>query len=149
MMKHVNNGRCPKCHEIIHRYSGFHEELLAWFMDLQERHPEAHVSCAGRGEIEQEGHYQVGRSKAHFGESAHNYNCALDLFEMWGNPKHIYENEWFQAVIRPEIEKHQWLNWYGSKDAKFKELPHVEVRNWRELRDQGLIHLVEDYDDAA
>lgn len=144
-MKHLNSGHCDKCHAIIVRYPGFYEPLIEWFLDFQMRHPEAHVSCAGRGRLDQEAFYHRGVSQAKYGESAHNYNAALDFFEMTGDMRSIYEESWFASVLRPNVPS--WLEWYGEKDSEYPELPHVEVRNWRKLVDMGLLTLVEPIDD--
>lgn len=109
-------------------------------MLFQAKHPEAHISCAGRGLVEQEEKKAEGRSKASYGKSAHNYNCAIDLFIQLPG-KDIYDNDWFQKVLAPEIPFH--LHWYGSPHSKFFELPHIEFRNWRELAARKEIALVE------
>lgn len=139
-MKHQNNGKCPKCLDIINKYPDFNKELKSWFVLLQAKHPEAHVSCAGRGKADQEAAFTAKASKARYGQSAHNYNCALDLFVIL--PKtDLYDKKWFNTVIEPAIPYS--LNWYGAKGSKFFELPHVEVRDWRRLVAQNLAALVE------
>jgi hypothetical protein len=140
-MKHENSGHCPKCQEILDRYSGFNEDLREWFEDFQEEYPEAHVSCAGRGRDEQEAAFKSGASRAHFGESAHNWNCAMDLFALIPQANTIYPREWFNNILAPALP--DWIEWYGSKGAEFFELPHIEVKGWRELRKQMKVHLVE------
>lgn len=97
---------------------------------FQAAHPEAHISCAGRGAAEQEAKRSEGKSRAAFGKSAHNYNCAVDLFVQLPK-KDIYDVEWFNKVLAPEIPYH--LKWYGRTDSDFFELPHVELRDWRKL----------------
>lgn len=145
-MKHQNNGKCPKCQEIFDRYPGFYQPLRDWFEKLQVEHPEAHISCAGRGEIEQEDAFILGRTRARFGQSAHNYNCAIDIFVMQKG-LNIYDRDWFNSVIAPRITAE--LEWYGAPRAKFFELPHVQLRGWKKLKDEGVVHIVEDYDDVA
>jgi hypothetical protein len=141
-LKHENNGKCEKCLEIINRYPNPHAELVSWFKEFQVTHPEAHVSCAGRGRDDQEALYLRKASKARWGESAHNYNAALDLFETGGaDVKDIYEPKWFKEVLKPALP--YWVKWYGEPGSKFFELPHIEVADWRELRMKGQIGLVE------
>lgn len=140
-MKHANNGNCPKCGEIFNRYPGFHKLLRAWFSAFQSRHPEAHISCAGRGRLDQEAAVINRTSRAHYGDSAHNYNAAIDLFEVTSGDPNIYRRDWFEQVLKPEIET--WLNWYGAEGSQFYELPHVELRDWRELKTTGVLTLVE------
>jgi hypothetical protein len=142
MAKHSNNGNCQRCLEIIDRYPDFNKDLKQWFKTLQKEHPEAHISCAGRGKQDQEEAVIRKASKAHFGQSAHNYNAALDFFELAGkSSKDIYEREWFESVLAPEIP--DWIEWYGKPGAKFPELPHVELKGWRQLASKGILKLVE------
>jgi hypothetical protein len=140
-MSHQNNGNCPKCAEIFNRFPNVNHEIRSWFESFQAKHPEAHISGAGRGKAEQEQKVREGKSRAHWGASAHNYNCAVDIFEMSGKPKDIYEEHWFQTVLKPNLTSN--LKWYGEPGSSFYELPHVELRAWRELKAKGLIKLVE------
>lgn len=141
-MKHLDNGHCPRCVEIINRYKGFHQPMYQWFFDFQLKHPEAHVSEAGRGEIDQEAAFNRRASKARWMQSAHNYNCALDIFETGNDRRLIYETNWFRTVLANNIPK--WITWYGAPGAKFPELPHVELKGWRELAKKGSLWLVEE-----
>lgn len=140
-MRHVNSGNCPKCEEIFARFPGFHSGLKKWFKELQVRVPSAHISCAGRGEVEQEAARLRGASRASFGKSAHNWNAAIDLFEMQGDSADLYELPWFKENIAPHIP--DTLQWYGETGASFYELPHIEVRGWHELAKNGLLKIVE------
>lgn len=139
-VRHTNNGKCPKCQEILDAYPGFYQPLRDWFEAFQLKHPEAHISEAGRGRVEQEMCFMKGTSLAHYEESGHNWNCALDLFEMMGDLKNIYEKEWFDKILAAAItDDIQWgWRWKG-----FKERPHVEWKNWKELADKGILKLVE------
>ncbi len=139
--KHLNNGECPHCALIIKRYVGFYYPLWEWFKAFQKAHPEAHTSCAGRGHLDQENAFIRKVSKAHYGESAHNYNAALDLFELNGDNSNIYDREWFTKVLEPNLEP--WMSWYGRPKSKYYELPHVEVAEWRTLVKVGAISLVD------
>ncbi|MFA7333638.1 MAG: hypothetical protein WC130_05000 [Kiritimatiellia bacterium] len=141
MYKHKNDGQCLKCLSIIQRYSGFHFGLFKWFQALQLKHPEAHISCAGRGRQDQEEVFHRGASRARFGESAHNYNAALDLFKNQGND--LYDRSWFQLVVAPAIRGTDF-EWYGSPGAAFPELPHVQVKAWRALADNDQLTKVEE-----
>lgn len=137
---HQNTGCCLSCGKIFNAYPGFDVHLRNWFYDLQSDHPEAHVSCAGRGKISQEALFQRKASNAHYGESSHNFNVALDLFRLLDG-KYDLSKEWFQTVIKPRLLKE--FKWYGEDEAIFYELPHVEISNWRELAKSKLIFLVE------
>lgn len=142
-MKHANNGACDRCLLIFNKYPNFHEGLKSWFLDLQSKHPEAHISCAGRGHDEQEELFLKKATRARYGESAHNWNVAIDVFEMGGDATQIYERVWFRDVLAPLLPK--WLCWYGSPNAPFYELPHIEVDDWRKLRSEFKLRLVEPY----
>lgn len=140
-MKHSNSGNCEMCQAILTRYPMV-PKLYEWFKHFQSIHPEAHVSCAGRGQLDQEACFMKKASRAHYGQSAHNYGAALDIFEMAGeSPTNIYENKWFYGVVQPALDSS--LVWYGAPGAKFYELPHIELANWRELVAQGRLKLVE------
>lgn len=123
------------------RFPGVFPALRVWFDNLQESHPEAHISCAGRGEIEQEAVLRKGASRAPWKKSAHNWNAAVDIFEMSGDRSNIYERAWFEKIVAPRIP--DFLVWYGAPGAPFPELPHVEIKGWRELAAQGKLKLVE------
>lgn len=143
-MRHVNSGACQKCFDIMSKYPGFYEPLGKWFFDFQKAQPEAHISCAGRGREEQETLFQSRRSRAHYGESAHNWNAALDIWENSGDIARIYEKLWFIDILQPALPS--WIEWYGRPGAAFQELPHVQPANWKRLRDTGLLALVEPMD---
>lgn len=128
-MKHDNSGQCAKCKEIIDRFPGFDPRLRTWFETMQLVHPETHTSCAGRNETEQEALYARRASRARWGESAHNYNMALDLFVTLPGSTDIYDENWFYTILKPNIP--DWIVWYGAPGSVFYELPHVEIRNWR------------------
>lgn len=140
MSKHQNNGSCPQCLKILNRYKDPHPRLLTWFLQFQKNHPEAHCSCAGRGEIDQEAAFIRKASKARWLQSAHNYNAALDLFEMSGKPD-IYEKGWFDTVLAPNLP--DFLEWYGRPGAPFYELPHVEIKKWKQLVSASILEPVE------
>lgn len=146
-MKHTNNGACQRCDQIFKRYPGFHAGLWAWFTAFQKVNPEAHISCAGRGRDDQEAAKIRGASRASFGESAHNYNAAIDIFEMKDDLAQIYEKDWFIKTVRPVISKAPWLKWYGRtvgtvEQDEFFELPHIEVADWREFAKQKNLTLI-------
>lgn len=140
-MRHENSGNCPQCEKIFNRYPGFHSGLKKWFKDLQAKVPTAHISCAGRGQQDQEECVRRGASRAHWSKSAHNWNCAIDLFEMDGKIGDLYERPWFEAHVAGQVPSE--LEWYGAPGASFPELPHIELRGWRELAHTGKVKLVE------
>lgn len=141
MPSHRNRNHCEKCQEILDEYPGVHKGLLQWFELLRRAHPEAHISCAGRGMEEQLNLRSLNRSRADWGESAHNWNTALDLFVLLPGSKEIYNLEWFNAVIGPRTT--EGIEWYGAPGSQFWELPHIEVANWPLLVMEGKLDLVE------
>lgn len=138
---HANNGNCLKCEWVFSRYPGFYQPLKDWFKSFQSRHQEAHISCAGRGELDQEAAVINKVSRAHWGESAHNYNAAIDLFELRDGSTNIYERDWFENILKPELQP--FLNWYGAPGSPYNELPHVELKDWRNLVRVGALSLVD------
>src|SRR6266850_2662917 len=138
-MKHENSGFCEKCLSIINRYPGFNEALMRWFFSLQKKHPEAHISCAGRGEQDQEALFLKQATRAHWTHSAHNYNAALDLFDMTGTKDGIYSRVWFRDIMSPCLEP--WIEWYGAPNAQFYELPHIQLRDWKDQVSSGYLKL--------
>jgi hypothetical protein len=140
-MKHTNDGKCKKCLEIIYKFPNPYQRAVLWFVDLQSRHHEAHVSEWGRGEDSQEALFLRGASRAKWKKSAHNWNAAFDIFEMGGDPKNIYESSFYKEVLKPNLPT--WLKWYGEPGSPFFELPHVEVATWKEMAASGELKLVE------
>jgi len=140
MSKHENNGNCPKCNELFEKYPGFDMSMRQWFADVQGVVPEAHISDAGRGRDDQEAYFQRGASKAHFGQSAHNYNAAIDVFEI-RNGKATWDKAWYNSKIAPKLNSS--LVWYGKPGSKFFELPHIELKGWKEMAQEGALGLVD------
>lgn len=95
------------------------------------------MSEAGRGKVRQELLYSSGASKAHYGESAHNYNCAVDTFFLI-NGKLSYDKLLYTKIKIPDT-----IYWYGGPYAVFYERPHFEVKDWKDLKNSGSIKLVE------
>lgn len=139
-MKHENSGACKKCVEIIYRFPNPHKDLVLWFISLQAKHPSVHVACFGRGKVEQEEAYHRGASRAHFGQSAHNYNAACDLWILSDEGKYTLPADWFREVLAPALPA--WITWGGTWKS-FRELPHVELIDWRERVKRGELKAVE------
>lgn len=155
---HSNNGKCDGCQTIFNKYPRFISDLESWFKYIQASNPDAHISDAGRGRVMQEEYFSMvpQRSKAHYGQSPHNYNAAIDIFQNKSDqviPNHFntyYDRNWFLQVVNKNLTPE--LRWLGdedewqkhlNKESNFFELPHVEIKSWRLLRDQKIIKLVE------
>lgn len=134
-MKHENGTFCLKCNEIIERYPSINQEVERFFWDLKSRFPELHAAEFGRDKINQELMFERGASRAHFGQSAHNYNAAVDVFfQVYGN----YNTDIKRFLdLEPFIP--ETIEWYGREGSKFYERPHFELKNWREMVEQGLL----------
>lgn len=140
MNKHVNNGNCEKCDDLFALFPGFHPGLQQWFKAFQKKNSDGHISCAGRGSVDQEAAFTAGTSKAHWGQSSHNYNLALDIFRLTLNGA-SWDRPWFRDRVGTAVFSHNatpdkqfTIDWYGKPGAKFPELPHCEVENWKGLQ---------------
>lgn len=138
--KHLNNGSCEKCETIINAYPGFNSILYTWFKGFQRLKPEAHIAYAGRGKADQEQAYNTGHSKAHFGQSAHNYNMALDLFKLTLEGA-SWDAEWYKQAVAPHVALNHALKWGGTFKS-IVDLPHVEIDGWEDLVKTGKAKLV-------
>jgi peptidoglycan L-alanyl-D-glutamate endopeptidase CwlK len=96
-----------------------------------------------RGRAAQELAFRQGNSKAHFGDSAHNYlpAIAVDICPYpidWDNTKAFVKLQF--EVIKPLAKKlnipiRQGLDWNMNgkvTDEKFRDYPHIELHPWRE-----------------
>ncbi len=139
-MSHENNGDCIACTNILDKYPGFSQELTVWFYELQIAHPELHVSCGGRGRIDQEALFERGATRAHWLQSAHNFNLALDVFFLIDGQYNLDQSR-FDAIIAPALNPK--LEWYGAPGSVFYERPHIEIKNFKDLVSQGIAKPVE------
>jgi hypothetical protein len=140
MPKHENNGACLKCLEIKNKYPNFHEPLWDWFVGVQKSVQDFHISCAGRGEDDQEALFYKLATKAHWTKSAHNWGCALDTFFLVPGSNVLWPRGKYDS-LKNMGRIPAWLQWYGEPGCTFPELPHFEVRNWRSMRDLNQLTL--------
>ncbi len=141
-MSHVNEENCPRCEEVLAKFPGLDPDLEQWFRNLRQAHPNCHTSCAGRGQVDQENCYSAGTSKAHWTQSAHNYNQALDLFQLTSEGKAKWDPMWYRDVLGDDPEIGTSLVW-GANWTTFKEYPHVETADWKDKAKSGFVKLVE------
>lgn len=107
---------------------------------MQSDNPEFHCADAGRGQVEQEIYFRRGSSFAHWGESSHNYNCAIDtFFQIEG--KYSLSLDLYIEKIKPNIP--DWLEWAYYWPGKKKEIPHFELKVWKMMKEMGAVKLVE------
>lgn len=106
------------------------------------------ITCSIRSRRDQEQAFNLKRSKAHFGQSPHNYFPALafDFIPMpfkeadWSNSKRFAE---VAADIKDIAAKLKVTIHWGGDWETFKDYPHIELYHWRDLIDREA-HLVRD-----
>ncbi len=128
MARHVNNGNCDKCHEIMNEF-GTEDILRSSFILIQAKHNDCHVSWAGRGEVDQNRCYDQHQSNAKWGYSPHNFTptLALDLFRLLDNGHAEWKVDWFRDVILVEMPGS--ITWGGTFTKPDSD--HFEVADWK------------------
>jgi hypothetical protein len=141
---HTNINNCLGCEKVFEKYPNLYQPLRDWVYEVRSKHLDAHVSWAGRGKADQELFYKKGLSRAQYGQSAHNYNAAVDFFQLIQTGAY-FGTSWYKEVIGPFVLQNPSLRWYGVIEGHhdFLEYPHVELRNWKELVSRGELKLVE------
>jgi hypothetical protein len=126
--KHVNDGRCQGCIDRLNLY-GTDDTLRSWFIIMQAKNPEVHVSVAGRNEADQEACFNAHKSRSHFGESPHNYtpSLAIDLFRIDSEGNASWSLDWYKENLVSELPNN--ITW-GGKFKGFVDGPHFEVNGW-------------------
>ena len=99
------------------------------------------VTCSYRSKIDQEVAYQKGTSKAHFGQSAHNFlpARAVDIVPYpipmknggWDNNSKEWD-ELAQLFLEIAKRKNIEITW-GGTFTKLVDKPHFELKNWRQM----------------
>lgn len=128
MAKHIINGDCPKCKEIL-MSTLCHPTLREWFVDLQAQRPEVHIAYAYRGKKEQDAMQRDGKSNAKFGKSPHNYIpvMALDIFFLVDG-KYYLDLKWLENIANTAPSNIAWGGVWKMVDG-----PHFEIKNWKSL----------------
>lgn len=102
------------------------------------------INDAQRGRVEQETAYRNRTSKAHFGQSAHNYKpaVALDIYPL---PVSFTKLQPYRNLAKAFISTANKLGigieWGGSWTS-IKDFPHFELSNWKTLVKQGKVKLI-------
>jgi|WetSurMetagenome_2_1015567.scaffolds.fasta_scaffold537237_1 hypothetical protein len=148
MAKHENNGACLKCLEIKNKFPNFRSDLWDWFAGVQISIPEFHISCAGRGEDEQEALFMKKATRAHWKFSAHNWGAALDTFFLIPGSNNLWPSTKYDS-LKKLGRIPQWVCWYGEIGSVFPELPHFEIRGWRTMKEKGELTLCENQGGAV
>jgi hypothetical protein len=126
--RHLNTGSCEKCALILKDAC---EELSLFASNLQKRHPDAHVSCSYRNEADQNRAFELGHSKARFGQSPHNFkpSLAIDFFRLTQAGGAAFDRPWYIAVLMPAVRAAGLVS--GGDFRSFRDYPHVEVKDWK------------------
>jgi peptidoglycan L-alanyl-D-glutamate endopeptidase CwlK len=88
-----------------------------------------------RGRQAQERAFALGHSRAHFGQSAHNFQPAVAL-DVVPNPLDWNDLDSFNALGAFVMAKSMVLGiqiTWGASFKKLKDYPHYELSNWRDL----------------
>ena len=106
------------------------------------------VLDATRGRADQERAFAGGKSKARFGQSAHNYvpAIAFDLFPApydWNNRQSFINLS--KVILRIAKEKGVPLRWGGDWDMDGNlsdgwDMPHYELHKWRDWAKQSKLY---------
>jgi len=83
-----------------------------------------------------------GLSRAHYGQSSHNFNCAIDFFRLVQTGA-TFDSPWYRDVLGPVVLADPNLVWYGKPGSVFLEMPHVEKADWKALVSTGQAKPVE------
>lgn len=111
-------------------------------------HVDFKILDATRGRHAQERAFRQGHSKAHFGDSAHNYvpSIAVDLFPApydWDNKKAFADlyHAMMAASKKLNIPIRSGLDWnmdgLGPRDTDNWDGGHYELHPWRSFRSQS------------
>ncbi len=97
------------------------------------------VVCGYRNEEAQEKAYREGASKAHFGESPHNFQPSL-AFDAYSYPIDVNSIPLAQLLGKAIKEAAKRLDLsieWGGDWKGFKDYPHFQLRNWKQYRGNG------------
>ena len=124
-------------------------KLLSCHPDLQlvmaevVKHFDCTIVCGRRGKQEQEDAFKAGNSKAHFGQSPHNFfpSLAVDVVPYPVEWQETERMTYFAGFVMATALKHGVeLKWGGDwdrdthlSDNRFNDFPHFELANWRDM----------------
>jgi len=110
-----------------------HPDLRRLFLVVGEE-ANCSIVCSYRGKEAQEEAFEKGFSKAHFGQSPHNYLPALAVDcvpypSMWSDEKKLKE---LGAIVKIKaIDLEMEIEWGGN--WKFLDYPHYQISGWQKL----------------
>lgn len=98
-----------------------------------------------RGRKEQEAAFVNGTTKAHFGESPHNFGMAVDIVH-FGKYWDLTNVQWsLLGVIGKEVARKKGIKITWGGDWKFYDPAHWELSDWQERKDRRVFVQVEDF----
>ena len=116
----------------------FRDRFLAWLGACKAQGLDLLVTCTYRSKEEQDALYAQGRTKpgkkitnAQAGESPHNFSLALDFVPIVDG-KPMWNDEHPAWRTAGNLCPAYGLEWGGSW-SRFRDMPHVQVPNWRGL----------------
>jgi hypothetical protein len=73
------------------------------------------------------------------GLSAHNYNCAVDLWVMKADNSDIdWDNIYAKSIIGNTARQYDTILWGGDYTGSFKDIDHIEFKEWQQVKDGTL-----------
>ena len=96
------------------------------------------VICGYRNEATQTKVFNNGKSKARWLESPHNYDksLAVDLYPYPVDWVNVEPFHYLAGLVTGIGHAHGIPITWGGSWKTFKDLPHFELTNWKELRDE-------------
>ena len=114
-----------------------HNDLQLLCLDAIER-VDFSLICGTRGKEEQEKAFDEGKSKAHYGQSPHNFEPSL-AFDFTPYPCDWNDIEGFKRVAKVIMDCANELDidiTWGGDFTNLKDYPHIELTNWKELKNE-------------
>lgn len=130
MIKHINNGDCPKCAEKLKQAD---PTLVIWFLALQQRHNDCHISWSFRDEKSQNDCVARHLSQKCWPFSKHNAvdengtpcSKALDLFQLVDGVAK-FETAWYEMLNEEIITQQLPITWGGTFKT-LRDLDHFQI----------------------
>lgn len=115
----------------LERLSKADPKLQEFAHDLEKIIPDLQISCTVRGKEEQELAFKNGNSKAHFGQSPHNFepSRAID-FVFITNGKSDWTAKRYKDLANYVRAKYPAIQ-AGAFFKSFTDLPHYELKGWK------------------
>lgn len=114
------------------RLAGAHPLLIKLFKAVDEK-TSIMILDSQRGRTAQEKAFAMGHSRAHFGQSAHNWTpaIALDVVPSPLNWEDIKRFKALAVIVKAEAKRLGILIQWGGDWKTLVDLPHYELTPWR------------------